>query len=200
MKTIFVLAGLLMIGAIAIVGTLATATPVAQAYNSMDCGEDDFVHWSGNSTTFDSAHGGFPGWWEAEIIYANGGWDADSVGADFTFVYDGSSSHDWTKRTNRRNPRIAETILVYSGSTCHLSDVDTWFNTRFSFDICTDCPDDTFDVRTVAIHEFGHWLVLEHISSWRPWDWDCVMWKAHGTDHTLCGHDEAGIIQIYGAD
>lgn len=200
MKVVALLAGLLVIGAIATVETFATATPVAQAYNSMDCGNDDFVQWSGNSATFDSAHGGFPGWWEAEIIYANGVWDAASVGADFTFDYDSSSSHDWTKTTNFGTDLIAVTTITYSGTTCQLSDVDTYFNTRYSFAVCTNCNSGTYDARTVAIHEFGHWLVLGHISSWRPWDWDCVMWLEHGHDHTLCGHDKAGIVEIYGAD
>ncbi len=200
MKIILMLAGLLVVGLITIVGIFAAGTPIAQAYNGMECGDDDFVHWSGDSTTFDVNHGDFPGWWKAEIIYANGVWDAPSVGADFNFVLDSQSGHDWTKHTSYYTTRIAETIITYSSSTCHLSDTGTWFNTRYSFDVCTDCPSDTYDVRTVAIHEFGHWLVLGHIPWNRPWDWDCVMYVDHGTDRTFCGHDIAGIVEIYGAD
>ena len=156
---------------------------------------------SGDSATFDVDHGGFSDSWKAEIIYANAYWDAPSVGADFDFVLNSQSDNDWTKQTNYYTTRVAVTEFAYNGSTCHLNEVDVWFNTRYSFDACVDdCPSGTYDIRSVAIHEFGHWLVLDHVPWNRPWDWDCVMYDEHGTDYTLCGHDIAGIIEIYGAD
>ena len=193
--------GLLAATVIVVIIAMSLSTSrTADAYNSYECGDDDFVHWSGGRATFDVAHGGFPAWWKSEIIHASGVWDAPSVGADFNFVEDDQSANDWTKRTRLYNSRIAETYFRANGETCHITEVDTWFNTRYSFAICDDCNDGTYDVRTVAIHEFGHWLVLDHVPWNRPWDYDCVMWLDHGTDHSLCGHDIAGIVEIYGAD
>ena len=184
---------------IAIVGTFATTTPVAQAYNSKDCG-DDFVHWSGDSplTTLHMAAfqaGGKPKSYSLLEFGMHLAWAQTSI-----LKWGPQSSNDWTKRTDRYNSRIAETVLTWNGTTCHLTNMGTWFNTRYSFDVCTDCPSGTYDVRTVAIHEFGHWLVLEHVSWWRVWDYDCAMWENHGSDRTLCGHDIDGIVEIYGAD
>ena len=123
------------------------------------------------------------------------------MGADFVFTYDNGSSNDWTKRTDHYTTRIAVSETEYNNSTCQLYEVDTWFNTRYSFDVCAhDCPSDTYDVRSVAIHEFGHWLVLTHVPWNRPWDWDCVIYAEHGTDYTFCGHDIDSIVEIYGAD
>ena len=40
----------------------------------------------------------------------------------------------------------------------------------YSVEVPAPTPPDRFYEGTVAIHEFGHWLVLGHISSWRPWN------------------------------
>ena len=62
------------------------------------------------------------------------------------------------------------------------------------------CPEGTFDVRTVAMHEFGRWLVLDDKPGWKVWDNDCAKYGWLGADHTLCGHDKEGIKEIYGTD
>ena len=194
--------GLLAAALIAVfVGISIATSPVAEAYNSDNCPHDEsqFIRWAGNSADFDVDHGGFPSWWKTEIIYANGIWDHSSVGANFNFVLNNQSNNDWFKKTNTRITWIAVAEL-YWGDDCYLDDVDTWFNTRYSFAICDDCNEGTFDGRTVAMHEFGHWLVLRDIPEWKFWDDDCAMYKWHGQDHTLCGHDKAGIKEIYGTD
>ena len=186
---------------VAVIGTSVATSRVAEAYNSYNCPHDDsqLIRWSGNSATFDVDHGGFPSWWKTEIIYANGIWDHSSVGADFNFLLDNQSGNDWYKKTNYGTTRIAEAEAFW-GDDCYFDDVDTYFNTRYSFAICDDCNSGTYDVRTVAMHEFGHWLALDEILDWKFWDDDCAMYSWHGTDHTLCGHDKEGIKEIYGTD
>ena len=88
-------------------------------------------------------------------------------------------------------------VYVSASDCTEIVEVDTWFNTYYSWADCDpDCGDDQ-DVRGAAIHEFGHWLSLSHIPSWKPWDFGCVMWPKN-PDRTLCGHDIAGIQEIYG--
>ena len=201
MRRITLWTGLLTAALIAVaIWVTIAASSTATAYNSWECEADPskWVRWSGNSATFDVDHGNFASWWKTEIIYANGIWDHSSVGADFDFVLDNQSNNDWYKKTNRRTNRIAEAEV--RGSYCTLTEVDTYFNTRYSFAICTNCNEGTYDVRTVAMHEFGHWLVLDEIPFWKKWDDDCAMYSWHGQDHTLCGHDKAGIQEIYGTD
>lgn len=45
----------------------------------------------------------------------------------------------------------------------------TWtkFNTRYSF--TTDGSAGTYDIQSVAVHEFGHWLKLNDVYFW-PWE------------------------------
>lgn len=196
-KYLFILGLALGLGVAVLLGTNAGS---AGAYETEDCANGEPLRWTGNSVTFDTAHGGFPDWWQAEIIYANAVWDNSSVGADFTFVHDSGSDYDWYKKQVNYEDRKGITDGVWNGSTCRFIRADTWFNLRYDFEICDDCGDDTYDVRTIAIHEFGHWLHLWHVPYWKVWDHDCAMYHWHGTDHDLCDDDIEGIIALYGSD
>ena len=172
----------------------------ASAAETEECSDGVYLRWSGNVVPFDVDDGDLPVWWENEIIYASGVWGHSSVGADFDFEWDSSSSYDWYKYTDNDNSAIATTAFTYNETTCRFYSMETWFNTRWGFAICDDCNDGTYDVKTVAIHEFGHWLWLGHVPWWKVWDHDCVMYTEHGTDHTLCDDDIEGIVEIYGED
>lgn len=149
----------------------------------------------------DVYHGGFPTWWRNETIRGAAIWDVSTVGADFNFIMDSSSSHDWKKQTLNSLSEIGITVLVANSNTCRLTSVDTWFNSKYSFAICSNCNHNTYDVRTVAGHEFGHWLVLEDYPMYDFWsDGQCLVRDWHGTDHTLCNDDVEGIIELYGED
>lgn len=137
--------------------------PTSEAYRIFECEDDVYTRWSANSTTYDVTDGDFPEWWENEIKAAANIWNASS-GADFRFHHYTGSAHDWTKRPEEWNDRIAEANVYYlNDGTCRVDDVTTWFNTRYNFVQCSDCDGDDYDVRSVAMHEFGHWLVLEDL-------------------------------------
>lgn len=184
-------------------GIVAFTIEKAYAYNSIKCG-GQFWRWPDQSATFDYREGISQGWWRAEIIYANAVWDDPSVGAAFDFIADSVSGNDWRTSNEPFNSQIAYTIPLPScdSQPVTLTEVNTWFNTRYTFEDCDTgtCSPGAYDVQTVAIHEFGHWLVLDEIPAWKVWDNSCVMYPDHGVDRVLCGHDKAGIQEIYGTD
>ncbi len=200
MRVIIAVVMLLSLGVV--LGALAHRT--ANAYNSWSCG-GQWWRWSGQSTTFDYDEGISEGWWQAEIIYANGVWDNSSVGADFDFTADSSSNNDWRKVYDPYESKFAFTYPTpqCSGQPLNVTEADTWFNTRYTWEDCDSgtCSSGAYDVQTVAIHEFGHWLVLNEIPLWKIWDNNCAMYEMdHGVDRTLCDHDIAGIQEMYGTD
>ena len=194
---LFATAFLLGIGVVAYFCALASPASAAVTH---ECSDGVYLRWSENVVEFDVDDGTLPVWWENEIIYASAIWSHSSVGADFDFEWDSQSHYDWFKYTANDNDAIAVTGFHYNPSTCRFASMQTWFNTKYGFAICDECNDGTYDVRTVALHEFGHWLWLGHVPWWKFWDHDCVMYIEHGTGHTLCDDDIEGIVQIYGSD
>ena len=169
----------------------------ASAYDIHQCKPNTNTHWQSPPVSYDRSHGNFPSWWQDEIDDAANTWNDDG-GADFSFYHSTSSDHRWTQKTRKYIDRVAETESLIRKSDCALIDSDVWFNTRYKFKDCGGrCWGwNTYDVRAVSLHEFGHWLLLEHTDWWR---YGCVMKPREGGDRTLCADDKAGIQAIYGA-
>ena len=173
----------------------------AEAYNTRNCPNGEPLRWRGQTATYDRSHGGFPDWWQEEIDEAADIWNDDG-GANFSLHDYTGSGHRWKSKTLSRIWRVAETSPDLDFSSCQLTDMDTWFNSIYDFNRCDldpgDCNQpDTYDVKAVSLHEFGHWFILEHTQGWR---YSCVMRDGESEDRTLCGDDRDGIQAIYGAD
>ncbi len=197
MRNLVWAAGMAVFAALLVSGILG-APRTASAYNIDQCRANTNTHWESTPVEYDRFHGNFPSWWQNEIDDAANTWNNDG-GADFSFDHSTSSDHDWTKRTRRHIDRIAETNAWIRPSDCAVTDISVWFNTRYTFEDCGGrCWGlDTYDVRSVSLHEFGHWLVLDHTNWWR---FGCVMKAGESGDRTLCDDDKAGIQAIYGTN
>ena len=141
-------------------------------------------------------NGGFADWWQEEIDEAADIWNDDG-GADFSLRSRSYSTHYWYKKRRIYDQRPGVTTTEWTApDDCRLVDVDSLFNTRYTFAVCDDCENDEWDVKHVAAHEFGHWLVLTG-SYWR---FTCVMYPKDGPDYTLCNHEKGHMQEIYGED
>jgi len=134
--------------------------------------------------------------WRNAVYYAQSTWDNDSVTTGFEFWYGSDSENVWDTDSWGTQGTIATTLIfdpVIDDK--YLTHVETWFNTSHSF--YTNGTDD-YDVQTVALHEFGHWLVLEDIPWWK-FQSGAVMWYAYtGVKRSLHSDDVNGIRAIYG--
>ena len=122
-----------------------------------------------------------------------------SAGANFSFHYSGSHSRSGTASLNQQNEimwadlgttsALALATIWFSGST--ILEADMVMNTRFNW---TTNPDSYHDVQTAALHEFGHWVGLDHSPVYES----IMYYQYKGTQRTLAQDDIAGIRYIYG--
>ncbi len=123
------------------------------------------------------------------------GYTWNEVYADFVFIQATNNSNNDIKIGETYDPNaIAETWPWYNGY--HI--IQTWivFNQNYQFSV--GGGGGTYDIQTVALHEFGHWLKLNDLTA--IWDWYKVMYAylGYGQKRSLSGDDMAGIIAIYG--
>lgn len=166
------------------------------------------LRWSGTSTTY-KINQNVSNWgWTASIANAEYSWD--NAGSRFRFYYGGVVSNNdnindgvniigWGSVPNNY---IAGTYTRSSGST--ILETDFIFNTNqygvsgFSTTGNSCC----FDVENTSAHEFGHWLKLNHSTSWCGWSWEATMCSSAPRGETrkrsLEGDDKDGIKAIYG--
>jgi hypothetical protein len=133
-----------------------------------------------------------------------------NAGANFAFSYGGTHSRSGCESFNEVNEvmwydleacqnyeegEIARAVWWYYMSTGEIVEADMIFNTHFAWSTATPTPEGQYDVETVALHEFGHWLSLGHSSVY-----DSIMWWQYkGTQRTLATDDKNGIKYIYGS-
>jgi hypothetical protein len=135
-----------------------------------------------------------------------------NAGAKFTFSYGGTTTINneppvqdginciiWssTYKTFIDHPStLAETTYWYY-TNGNIFEVDCVFNDNKKWSAAAYTPSDCFDLESVMLHEFGHYLSLDHSTVQAA-----VMWPIinNGTQkRTLNADDIAGIIAIYGA-
>lgn len=122
-----------------------------------------------------------------------------NAGAAFDFHYAGSHSRSGQSAYNGTNEimwydlgtnnALAIASLWFSGSI--ILETDMTFNTRYYWSTTSGI----YDVQTVALHEFGHWVGLDH----SPTYGSAIYFQYKGTQHYLHSVDIAGIRSIYGA-
>ena len=100
-----------------------------------------------------------------------------------------------------RLPALALTRWWYQGSPGNILEVDCAFNAHpddnVSWSTATPTPGGSYDIQSVMLHEFGHYLSLGHSTS------PAVMQPtipSHVQRRSLMADDIDGIIAIYGSD
>ncbi len=140
----------------------------------------------------------------AAVRTAAATWNA--AGALFSFSYAGTTSattysYNGVNEILWRNlgsaGTIARAVIWYIGSTILESDME--FNDYYAWSTAATPPAGQCDVQTVALHEFGHFLMLDDL--YGAGDSDKVMYGYYSpgtTKRALHADDIAGIRYIYG--
>jgi hypothetical protein len=131
----------------------------------------------------------------------------NNAGAKFKFTYGGTASNvaapvsdginciRWSS-TGFDESTLATTTTWYNPTTGDISECDCVFNESHTWSTAASTPGGQFDVESVMLHEFGHFLMLDHSTP------PAVMQPTipSGTARrTLTTDDKNGIKAIYGA-
>ena len=129
----------------------------------------------------------------------------NDVGADFTFQYcgscfsTGSSADGINCNTWGTTSGSLATTYYWYYETGQIVECDVVFNDNYTWSTDADTPLGEYDVESVALHEFGHWLNLDDLYDIA--DSDKVMYGYLGSGdevRTLHSCDIDGICYIYG--
>lgn len=142
------------------------------------------IHWDSDYVYYNAMS--LPQAWRTAIMTAHYSWN--QTGANWSFGHSSSATRYVTTGSAPSNIP-AYCIIQYSGN--HIFQADMYFNDE-DFDFYTNGDD--YDVETIALHEFGHWLMLNDTSSSGE-----VMYGGYeGLKRDLSDEDIEGIIAIYG--
>jgi len=140
--------------------------------------------------TLDSS---IPSGWSTQIAKGATAWN--NAGANFYFYTVGCNNK--LSYTSIEGEDAARTYRTLSGST--LVGCTTSFNNRMHWSTADTCPNYRIDVRSVATHEFGHWLRLKDVNG--LFDTEKTMYGGIDLGETkkrsLHSDDIAGIKAIY---
>lgn len=135
-------------------------------------------------------HGAIPAAWIGPITAAGNTWNGvynlftnGGGGGGATYANDGINS---IFRFAFGNPAVLAAVGFPGATVCGLSDTDMGWSTNHAF----QTNGGNFDVQTVALHEFGHYGILLHVSCPRS----AVMYPSYsGLRRNLTGCDAFGM-------
>lgn len=130
-----------------------------------------------------------PDSWKPSILNAARTW---SIPSKFSFYSDGNSQNSWGASNYGSAGPIAWTNIRKIGNT--ITSVATDFNTAMPFGFNEYGK---YDVESVALHEFGHWLYLGHSSFTSAVMANGTLYKGN-IRRDLHSDDKNGIIYLYG--
>lgn len=149
--------------------------------------------WSSNSATY-NYNPNLPSTWQTQVYNAAGTWNGNS---NFSFYYNSSSSNAYGASDWGPSGSVGITRCYHTGS--RIDYVYSDFNTYFPFSSNPPSGSYSYDLRSVALHEFGHWLALDDLIDVS--NYSNVMYHEIAPEQikrTLTSADISGIRSIYG--
>jgi hypothetical protein len=131
-----------------------------------------------------------------------------NAGAKFAFSYGGTTTNtapnqdgvnciSWSSAFDEGDTTLAETTYWYYLPSGNIYECDCVFNDKHTWSTAATTPGGQFDLQSVMLHEFGHFLSLDHSAVSAAVMWPTI--AAGVQKRTLNADDIAGIIAIYGA-
>jgi hypothetical protein len=115
------------------------------------------IHWSSYPVSVDTGDASVPLSWITPLAQSMATWNSQTSPFYFNVGYSG---HQIKVQNSGNNGAPATAYISYDGSN-HITDVDVYFNSYYSWSTSGEAG--KYDVKNVATHEFGHWLMLNDL-------------------------------------